>query len=51
MDYALSAAAEDVCGRMWDFMRDRVLPAEPVYARGGQPTASTTTCPGRRCPG
>jgi acyl-CoA dehydrogenase len=31
MDFALSARAEDVCGRMWDFMRDQVFPAEPVY--------------------
>ena len=31
MDFALSRAAEDACGRMWDFMRDCVLPAEPVY--------------------
>jgi acyl-CoA dehydrogenase len=33
MDFALSARAEDVCGRMWDFMRERVFPAEPVYDR------------------
>jgi acyl-CoA dehydrogenase len=31
MDFSLSARAEDVCGRMWDFMRERVFPAEPVY--------------------
>src|SRR3954465_15552823 len=31
MDFALSAPAEDVCGRMWDFMRESVFPAEPVY--------------------
>jgi acyl-CoA dehydrogenase len=31
MDFTLSAEAEDVTGRMWDFMRERVLPAEPVY--------------------
>src|SRR3954466_13987494 len=31
MDFPLSARAEDVCGRMWDFMRDQVFPAEPVY--------------------
>ena len=31
MDFALSARAEDVCNRMWDFMRDQVFPAEPVY--------------------
>ena len=31
MDFALSAKAEDVCGRMWDFMREHVFPAEPVY--------------------
>jgi acyl-CoA dehydrogenase len=33
MDFALSAAAEDACGRMWDFMRERVFPAEPEYAQ------------------
>jgi acyl-CoA dehydrogenase len=32
MDFAQSARAEDVCGRMWDFMREEVFPAEPVYA-------------------
>ncbi|WNV75543.1 acyl-CoA dehydrogenase family protein [Geodermatophilus sp. DSM 44513] len=31
MDFALSARAEDVCGRMWDFMREQVFPAEPGY--------------------
>ena len=31
MDFALSAKAEDVTGRMWDFMREHVLPAEPGY--------------------
>jgi acyl-CoA dehydrogenase len=31
MDFALSARAEDVCGRMWDFMRESVFPSEPVY--------------------
>jgi acyl-CoA dehydrogenase len=31
MDFALSARAEDVCGRMWDFMREHCFPAEPVY--------------------
>src|SRR6478672_2531312 len=33
MDFALSAKAEDHCNRMWDFMREEVLPAEPVWAR------------------
>jgi acyl-CoA dehydrogenase len=33
MDFAPSATAEDVCGRMWDFMREHVFPAEPVYAK------------------
>jgi acyl-CoA dehydrogenase len=33
MDFALSAPAEDVCGRMWDFMREHVFPAERVYAQ------------------
>jgi acyl-CoA dehydrogenase len=31
MDFALSERAEDVCGRMWDFMREQVFPAEAVY--------------------
>jgi acyl-CoA dehydrogenase len=31
MDFALSAKAEDVTGRMWDFMREHVFPAERVY--------------------
>jgi acyl-CoA dehydrogenase len=31
MDFALSARAEDVCGRTWDFMREHVFPAESVY--------------------
>jgi hypothetical protein len=35
MDFAPSATADDVCGRMWDFMRDHVFPAEPVYAQSG----------------
>jgi acyl-CoA dehydrogenase len=33
MDFAPSARSEDVCARMWDFMRERVFPAETVYAR------------------
>jgi len=33
MDFALSPAAQDACDRMRDFMGERVLPAEPVYAR------------------
>jgi acyl-CoA dehydrogenase len=33
MDFALSARAEDVTGRMWDFMREHVFPAEPVYEK------------------
>jgi acyl-CoA dehydrogenase len=33
MDFALSAKAEDVCGRFWDFMREWVFPSEPIYAR------------------
>jgi acyl-CoA dehydrogenase len=31
MDFALSAKAQDVTGRMWDFMREHVFPAERVY--------------------
>src|SRR4051794_41790690 len=31
MDFALSARAEEVTGRLWDFMRGQVFPAEPVY--------------------
>ena len=33
MDFALSLAAEEACSRMWDFMRECVIPAEPVYER------------------
>src|SRR3978361_1036043 len=33
MDFTLSAKAEDVSGRMWDFMREQVFPAEPVCAQ------------------
>jgi acyl-CoA dehydrogenase len=33
MDFALTAQAEDACARMWDFMRDAVFPAEPVWRR------------------
>jgi acyl-CoA dehydrogenase len=33
MDFALSPAAQDACDRMRDFMRECVLPAEPVYER------------------
>jgi acyl-CoA dehydrogenase len=32
MDFALSPRAEELSARMWDFMREEVLPAEPVYA-------------------
>jgi acyl-CoA dehydrogenase len=31
MDFAFSPAAQDAWARMWDFMRECVLPAEPVY--------------------
>ncbi len=33
MDFSLSPKAEETCARMWDFMRDEVFPAEPVYDR------------------
>src|SRR6476659_9953146 len=32
MDFALSPRAEETCARMWDFMRQEVLPAEADYA-------------------
>ena len=32
MDFALSPKAAATCERMWDFMREEVFPAEPVYA-------------------
>jgi acyl-CoA dehydrogenase len=32
MDFSLSPAAEDASGRMWDFMREEVFPAEPQWA-------------------
>jgi len=31
MDFALSARAEEICDKMWDFMRTRVFPAEAVW--------------------
>ncbi|MDT3439085.1 MULTISPECIES: acyl-CoA dehydrogenase family protein [unclassified Pseudofrankia] len=31
MDFELSAKARDTCERMWDFMREEVFPAEPVW--------------------
>ena len=53
MDFALSPAAEDACDRMWDFMREGVLPAEPVYeqwrrrARRARPSARRRGAQGR----
>ena len=32
MDFALSARGEEYASRMWDFMREEVFPAEPVWA-------------------
>jgi acyl-CoA dehydrogenase len=32
MDFALSPKAEDTCARMWDFMRERVFPAEKTWS-------------------
>ncbi|ADP81844.1 acyl-CoA dehydrogenase domain-containing protein [Pseudofrankia inefficax] len=31
VDFELSAQAADTCARMWDFMREEVFPAEPVW--------------------
>ena len=31
MDFALSPRAEEVSAQLWDFMREHVFPAEPVY--------------------
>jgi acyl-CoA dehydrogenase len=31
MDFDLSPKAQEVCDRLWDFMREQVFPAEPVY--------------------
>src|ERR1035438_6865482 len=33
MDFGLSPGAEEVCGRMWGFMREEVFPAEKEYAQ------------------
>ena len=33
MDFALSPAAQDACSRMWDLMRECVIPAEPAYEK------------------
>ena len=32
MDFEMSARAVEHCDRMWDFMREQVFPAEPVWA-------------------
>ena len=32
MDFAPTPASQDACDRMWDFMRERVFPAEAVWA-------------------
>jgi acyl-CoA dehydrogenase len=32
VDFSLSPAAQDASGRMWDFMREEVFPAEPQWA-------------------
>ena len=31
MDFDLSPRAQEVCDQLWDFMREQVFPAEPVY--------------------
>ena len=31
MDFGLSPGAEEVCARMWEFMREEVFPAEKEY--------------------
>lgn len=31
MDFALSPAAQAACDKMWEFMREHVFPAEPVW--------------------
>jgi len=31
VDFDLSPKAQETCDRMWDFMREHVLPAEPVW--------------------
>lgn len=31
MDFALSPKAQELCDSMWEFMREDVIPAEPVY--------------------
>lgn len=32
MDFALSPRAQEACDSMWEFMREQVFPAEPVWA-------------------
>ena len=46
MDFALSAKAQEHCDRMWDFMREEVFPAEPVWAeqRKGIPMSALGEC-------
>src|SRR5699024_10781811 len=31
MDFTPSARAQEACEKMWDFMREHVFPAEPVW--------------------
>ncbi len=31
MDFSLTAKAQETCDNMWDFMREHVFPAEPVW--------------------
>ena len=33
MDFDLSPKAQETCDRMWDFMREKVFPAEPVWTQ------------------
>lgn len=33
MDFTPSERSQETCARMWDFMREKVFPAEPVWAR------------------
>ena len=40
MDFGLSPQTEEVCARMWGFMREEVFPAEKEYE---QWRAKTTT--------
>lgn len=45
MDFSQSALSRDTCARMWDFMREEILPAEAVWARSLREDGEHSTPP------